>query len=190
MIILFLTLMVQLSRLYMIRKRSPYDQILSNGTWVTNTAPIYKFCGKFLIVRDCKHTVVRNGTVIGDKIDRDFSVQDEKSVESSYGICSGGNCSHIVIEHIDISFFMGDGFTNSISATNATVKVGFQMNWQVGSLDTVGNIISDSIHCVSDFLQVGATKYYYLLGYGYTQGMTALKNKKYSIYAYDSNKHL
>jgi hypothetical protein len=169
-------------------KRNPYDKILSNGIWVTNTAPIYKFCGKFLIVRDCKHTIVRNGTVIGDKLDRDFSVQDEKSVEGSYGICSGGNCSHIVIEQIDISFFMGDGFTNSISATNVTVRVGYQMNWQVGSLDATGNKISDSTQCVSDFLPVNATTPYYLQGYGYTQGMTALQNKKYSIYAYDSSK--
>ena len=38
-----------------------------------------------MTVRDCNHSCVRNGIIIGDKIDRRFQIQEEKAVEHSYG---------------------------------------------------------------------------------------------------------
>jgi hypothetical protein len=175
-------------------KRSQYDKLKVNGSFVTSTNPIYYFCGMqtsnrgVIVVRDCNFTTVRNGKIIGDRIDREFTIQDEKGKDITYGIQGGGNCKYCTIENMDVGFFMGDNMSISNGIKSLTLKNGYQMGWTVGNLDSSGLAIVDTTHCVSDYIAISSKTSYFLQGYGFTQGLTGLKNKKYSIYCYDSSK--
>ena len=175
--------------IYDSEKRSPYHKKLVSGSWVESTDPIYNFANFFLKIRDCTYSCVRNGKVIGDKIDRSFKVQEEKAVEWSYGIGSGGNCKYILIENIDIAFFMGDGLTGSVGLGNTQAGVGYNMGWQLGSLDNNGAFVASTTECVSKFVTIQSSTPHHFVGYGYSQGLTYLKNKKYKVYCYDANKN-
>lgn len=170
-------------------KRSPYDKKYSAGQWVANDAYIYSFVGNFMVIKDCSHAIVCNCVVIGDKIDRDFTVDAECEIDGSYGICSGGNCFDIDICHNDVSFFMGDAITCS-TGTNTIISIGYQMDWQVGTIDSNGNFAVSTTHCSSDYIFVDAATSYFLHGYGYTQGMTGLTNKKYTAHCYTSDAYI
>lgn len=169
-------------------KRSPYDKIKSGNIWITNTAPTYAFPGTMMVVRDCNFTEVKNGKIIGDKIDRDFTLPNERGIDNTYGILAGGNCKYINIEGHDVSLFMGDGVAVSSGKNNTFIKVGYDMKWVLGELDTNGSFIASNAHCVSDYISVSPNTPHFLQGYGYTQGLTALVSRRYTVYMYDANK--
>jgi hypothetical protein len=171
-------------------KRSPYDKKYSGGAWITNDAAIYAFTSNFMVVRDCNHVKVNNCIVIGDKADRDFTIDAECAVEGSYGICVGGNCFDIDVEHNDVSFFMGDGFTNSTSVNNAIIAYGYTMGFQLGTINSSGDFASSTTYCVSNYVNTSAVSNYFIQGYGTTQGMTDLTNKKYTVHCYTSSDYI
>jgi hypothetical protein len=169
-------------------KRSPYDKVKSGSVYVTNTADPYLLTGTSITVRDCSFVTIRNIKLIGDKLDRDFTLQDEKAREHTYGIASGAGCKFCTVENCDVSFFMGDGLTNSISKNNVFIKNGYDLTWVVQTLDATGAVATSTTNCTSSYVAVNEKSSYFLQGYGSTQGLTALVNKKYSIYCYDTNK--
>ena len=175
-------------------KRSPYHTVTgASGGFVpideTHPEDIF-WLGNMgcFVIRDCSFTTLRNGTLIGDRIDRDFTIQKEKSMEFTTGIAAGGNCKYITIENMDVSFFMGDAISTSVG-TNVFVKTGYSMGWTTGTIDNTGAKIASTTYCVSDFIAVSPSTRHFLHGYGTTQGMTALKNKRYTAYMYDTNKN-
>ena len=176
--------------IYDSEKRSPfhltYDKKKKEDFPSTN--PVYTLNGKAITVVDCNNTTVRNAKLIGDKIDRSFKIQAEKAMESTYGVASGGNCTNVVVEKIDVAFFMGDGLTCSSSNTSKSVRVGYQMGWKEGNLSEKGQEIPGSGFFRSDFLKVNPNSSFYMQGYGYTQGMTGLVKRGYHVYFYDREK--
>lgn len=175
--------------IYDSEKRSPFHLTYDKNTktYIPSTKPVYTFSGKAIIVADCSNTTVRNVKLIGDKIDRSFKIQAEKAEESTYGIASGGNCTDVVVEKVDVAFFMGDGLTCS-SGSTPHVRVGYQMGWKEGNLSPKGKEIPGSGYFRSDFIKVNPESTFYMQGYGYTQGMTGLKKRAYHVYLYDKNK--
>jgi lysophospholipase L1-like esterase len=170
-------------------KRSPYHKMtLDNGaTWVTSTDEPFWMGGISIVIRDCSFTQLKNGILIGDKIDRDFTAQKEKANEWSVGIAAGGNCKYINISNMDVSFYMGDAISTSVGS-NAFVKTSYDMAWALGKIDATGAVVTSTTHCVSGFVPVAAKTPHFLHGYGNTQGMTELKNRRYTAYMYDANK--
>ena len=175
--------------IYDSEKRSPFHLTYDKKakTYVPSTKPVYTFSGKCIVVVDCSNTTVRNVKLIGDKIDRSFKIQAEKAQESTYGIASGGNCTNVVVEKVDVAFFMGDGLTCSSSNT-PHVRVGYQMGWKEGNLSPKGKEIPGAGYFRSDFIKVKPESTFYMQGYGYTQGMTDLKKRAYHVYLYDKDK--
>lgn len=175
--------------IYDSEKRSPFHLSYDKKTkmYVPASAPAYTFSGKVITVVDCSNTTVRNVKLIGDKIDRSFKLQAEKAQESTYGIAAGGNCSDVVVEKVDVAFFMGDGLTCSSSNSTPHVRVGYQMGWKEGNLSPKGKEVPGAGYFRSDFLKVKPESTFYMQGYGYTQGMTGLKKRAYHVYLYDKN---
>ena len=165
-----------------------FDSIKKNPYDLSNNKP-YALSGFAMKFTDCFNSCVRNGTLIGDKIDRSFTEQSEKACEGTYGISVGAGSNNCILEFIDTSFFMGDGITSSSIGKNKTVLLGYQMNWQLGSIDSTGNFISSASTVVSDYINIQSNTRYYVYGYGYSQSYSYFPNERYSVYMYDSNKN-
>ena len=164
-----------------------YDSEKMNPYITDSTLP-YKSGGILIKITNCKNTFLCNGTIIGDKIDRSFILQDEKAVEWTYGVGCGGGCIDCGVYNMDLSLFMGDGLTCS-TGNNRTVVVGYQMGFTQSALNSDGTVSDSTQYCTSAYINVNGCKALYLQGYGYTQGLTYLANKNYTTAFYDSNKN-
>lgn len=165
--------------IYDSEKANPYN---------TSTNPIYNAGGMLITISDCKNTFLCNGVIIGDKIDRSFKEQNEKAVEWTYGVSCGRNCIDCGVYNMDISLFMGDGFTCA-GGDNPTVIIGYQMGWVTKALNDSGDVVDSTQYCTSNYINVEGKESVWLHGYGYTQGFTYLNNKNYTVAFYDNNKN-
>lgn len=156
--------------------------------YITDATTAYRSGGTLIKVSNCKNTFLCNGTIIGDKIDRSFKVQDEKAVEWTYGVACGGGCINCGVYNMDLSLFMGDGLTCSMG-THRAVSVGYNMGFAQSALNDDGTISDSTQYCTSGYLDVTNCEAVFLQGYGYTQGLTYLTNKNYTTAFYDSDKN-
>ncbi len=183
--------------------RSPYDMRYDwpSKTFVPETEKKpYQMPGCFLKVANCRNSTVRNGIIIGDKIERAFDFdetnqdgkpfQKERWCEQTYGVGAGGNCCNIVVENFDTSFFMGDGLTGSGTYGQSISAPGYHMNWERGLLTETGQFDPAGKRLVGRFVEVEPNQTYFVQGYGYSQGMTYLRRKQFDIYVYDADKKL
>ena len=183
--------------------QSPYDMRYDwpTKTYVPETEKKpYQMGGFFLRVANCRNTTVRNGIIIGDKIERAFEFdekkkdgtpfQQERWCEQTYGVGAGNNCYNVVVENFDTSFFMGDGLTGSGIYCPSINAAGYQMNWERGTLTDSGEFDPNGARLVGRFVEVEPNQTYFVQGYGYSQGLTYLKKKQFDIFVYDANKKL
>lgn len=161
-------------------KRNPYD---------SSTNLPYLLTGFVIKFTDCFDSCVRNGTLIGDKIDRSFIDQEEKACEGTYGVSVGEGSNNCILEFIDSSFFMGDGITSSIIGNTTNIIYGYQMGWKSGNIDSSGNLISSNKTVVTNLINVTGNTNYYIYGYGYSQAASYFPNERFSVYMYDINKN-
>lgn len=165
-----------------------FDSIKKNPYDLSNNKP-YALSGFAMKFTDCFNSCVRNGTLIGDKIDRSFAEQSEKACEGTYGISVGAGSNNCILEFIDTSFFMGDGITSSSIGNVTSMILGYNMGWELGDIDYNGNLISSNSSVISDYIEVLANAPYYIYGYGYSQSFSYFPNERFSVYMYDSNKN-
>lgn len=165
-----------------------FDSIKKNPYDLSNNKP-YALSGFAMKFTDCFNSCVRNGTLIGDKIDRSFIDQEEKACEGTYGVSVGEGSNNCILEFIDSSFFMGDGITSSIIGNTTNIIYGYQMGWKSGNIDSSGNLISSNKTVVTNLINVTGNTNYYIYGYGYSQAASYFPNERFSVYMYDINKN-
>lgn len=159
-------------------KKNPYDTSVNTNA--------YDLGGSAIEIANCRNTIFCNCILIGDKIDRDFKVQAEKAVEWSYGIMAGGNSINIKILNCDVSLFMGDGMTCGGGVYDYQ-QVGYNMGYGQGVISDSGEVESSLEYCTSNYIDTLGYKDFWYTGYGYTQGLTYLTNKNYTVGFYDYN---
>ena len=153
--------------------------------------PVKSADATIFVICDCKNSVMKNCTIIGDKIDRSFTEQAEKAVEKTYGIHVGSNCMDIKVLNIDSSLFMGDSITSGPGfGTNATIESAYSMEWTNSELDSSGNLIASETYMCSHYIPLDTSnEYFFMHGVGYSQGITLLKKKYFWVAYYGVNKN-
>ena len=80
------------SKYYNLTKDKPYDQR-----------------GSMFFVAACINLQIHNGSLIGDRLLRDYDDEAERSLENTVGINISAHCHNIRVHHINHKYFMADG---------------------------------------------------------------------------------
>jgi len=85
----------------------------NNGTTIkysNGAKPVqgYSILAHAIIISCCKNVKLCNGVIRGDVYTRNFTSQNERWQEDTYGVSNGLYCENITLESLDISGFTGD----------------------------------------------------------------------------------
>lgn len=137
--------------MYDSQTKNPYDM-------TTSATAAWKLGGQFIDIKDCYNTHIINGKIIGDIPNRTFynvvgqpSANYEHSFEFTYGVVIWQGSSFCSIENMDVSMFMGDGFSasNDPTGNNPSLNNGDTL-LSPGYIDNTGTTIAKSGAYVSN----------------------------------------
>lgn len=169
--------------------KNPFD--LSPPT----TEP-WRLGGHVIEFKDCVHSHIMNGTIIGDIPNRSFSdggsgFNSERGMENTYGVAFSDGSRFCSAKNLDVSMFMGDGITMSASP----LRVG---NWMVipfnpthspGYIDDSGTIVARPGAYVTNAYPIDPAEFKQITlrsGGGYTR-IVPFKNRVFQYVFLDEN---
>ncbi|QFP93390.1 UNVERIFIED_ORG: hypothetical protein Xoosp15_125 [Xanthomonas phage Xoo-sp15] len=156
--------------------RSPFD---------LTGKPIYEFKGDSILCTT-PNTKIINLTLVGDRVDRSWSKEEEKTMESTNGIKFGAGANNCRVSGCDLSYYMGDAIALYYSPytyfdTGVT---------EFGTLNSNGEPVASASNKT-----VRSTKFspipsgitaFTMIGLGYRPD-TSIPSGSYDVYFYDKN---
>lgn len=165
--------------LYSSTVRSPLD---------ASSNPIYAFPtgGGSSILVTTPDTHIRNLILIGDRIERSFSIAEERLQENTIGIKLGTGSDRSTVKYCDISYYMADAIYLSYSPYTH-MDIGVMENGDISNTGTlVPGTETNIIRTVSYIPLTSGIKSFSMIGLGYNPE-TSIPNKTYNIFFFNSS---
>lgn len=167
----------RLKVIYSSSVRSPLD---------TSSNPIYKFSGDTILCQT-SNTKIINAILIGDRIDRDWTVSlaDQKTVETTHGITIASGAVNSGVYNCNISYYMGDAIYMAYTPYES-----FDITpMEFGSLDASGTPVTgttvNSLRSTAYITIPASTPTIAMIGLGFAP-ITSIPNKQYDVSFYTS----
>lgn len=108
---------------------------------------VWDIHGTLIGITTCENLNIHNGVIIGDRLIRTYTDENEKRAEQTYGISLNGININIKISDIDVSNFMGDGISASM---HNLVQIDYKVNTVSRSTDNLLRKKSEYLYYMKD----------------------------------------